>query len=120
MIRTVAALLAAATIAGIAAPAAAQTKYFARENLAGSPRKTEVVETGPVCGPSLANSFASTVKASEKIQDNAVDMSQCQIKATATKTPGTCSLEAGTKALYYSANVLTTRSSGGSISVICK
>jgi hypothetical protein len=120
MTRTIAALLAAAAFAGVAAPAAAQTKYFAREDLAGTPKKTAVVETGPVCGASLANSFASTVKASDKIQDNAVDMSQCQVRATATKTAGTCSLEAGTKALYYSTNVLTTRSSGGSTSVICK
>ena len=33
MTRTIAALLAAATIAGVAAPAAAQTKYFAREKI---------------------------------------------------------------------------------------
>jgi hypothetical protein len=35
MTRTIAALLAAASIAGFAAPAAAQTRYFARERLVG-------------------------------------------------------------------------------------
>jgi len=37
MTRTIAALLAAATIAGVAAPAAAQTRYYARERLVGMP-----------------------------------------------------------------------------------
>jgi hypothetical protein len=37
MTRTIAALLAAATLAGIAAPAAAQTKYYARERIVGMP-----------------------------------------------------------------------------------
>jgi hypothetical protein len=37
MTRTIAALLAAATIVGVAAPSDAQTKYFARERIVGVP-----------------------------------------------------------------------------------
>jgi hypothetical protein len=40
MTRIIAALLAAATIAGVAAPASAQTRYFARERLVGLAKPT--------------------------------------------------------------------------------
>jgi hypothetical protein len=50
MTRIIAALLAAATIAGIAAPAAAQTKYFARERIVGMPATTPATTPPPASG----------------------------------------------------------------------
>jgi hypothetical protein len=55
MTRTVAALLAAASIAGLAAPATAQTKYFVRERLMGLSKTAEAAKpVGSTCG-SLTN-----------------------------------------------------------------
>lgn len=45
MTRIIAALLAAATIAGVAVPAAAQTKYYARERLSGMPKTSSEQQT---------------------------------------------------------------------------
>jgi hypothetical protein len=53
MTRIIAALLAAASIAGVATPVAAQTKYFARERIVGMPKSaatTPPPSTGTTCG----------------------------------------------------------------------
>jgi hypothetical protein len=47
MTRTIAALLAVATFAGVAAPAAAQTKYYARERIVGMPISSSSETTPP-------------------------------------------------------------------------
>jgi hypothetical protein len=49
MTRTIAALLTATTIAGVCAPAAAQTRYYARERLATLTASTPSTPPAPVC-----------------------------------------------------------------------
>jgi len=61
MTRTIAVLLAAAAIAGVAAPAAAQTKYFARERIVGIPKSTTpATTTAPVAySPIYSDSYGA-------------------------------------------------------------
>lgn len=67
MTRTIAAVLAATTIASIAAPAAAQTKYFARERLQLE-KTTPSTPPGPVakatCASAAQNTTVSTTTGS--------------------------------------------------------
>lgn len=65
MTRAIAILLAAATIAGIAAPAAAQTRYYARERLQGiaSATTTRPAKTKSTCGVPAAGKWVHTAAA---------------------------------------------------------
>lgn len=60
MTRTIAALLAAASIAGVCAPAAAQTKYFARERIVGLAKTAAVTYV-----PTYSSTFGSCVDGSQ-------------------------------------------------------
>lgn len=58
MNRIIAALLAATTIAGITAPAAAQTRFFARERLAAN-AKSVTQPTSTPCGTLIQKTYIS-------------------------------------------------------------
>lgn len=59
MTRTIATLLAIATIAGVAAPATAQTKYFARERLVGLTSASNGTPAAKTYVPTYSNTYGA-------------------------------------------------------------
>jgi hypothetical protein len=82
MTRTIAALLAAASIAGIAAPAAAQTKYYARESL--------TTKTTTQAAPTYVATYSSSYGACVNSRQSA-NIATCKDKAGKTVANSLCS-----------------------------
>lgn len=82
MTRTIAALLAAATIAGIAAPAAAQTKYYVRERL--------TTRTSSPPAPTYVATYSSSYGACVNSRQSA-NISTCKDTAGKTVANSLCS-----------------------------
>jgi hypothetical protein len=85
MIRTIAALLAAATIAGVAVPATAQTRYYARERLMAMKKASPPV---PVYTATYSSSYGACIDSRQS-----ANITACKDSANKTVANSLCSAQ---------------------------